>query len=67
MINIDHELLLRALRKHCYIPWVLLYVKGWLKAAMQTADGVLKICGSTVYLELDFEFTQGITIYIEMI
>ena len=40
--NIDHDLLLRALRKHCQIPWVLLYVKRWLKAPMQTASGELK-------------------------
>ena len=34
--NIDHELLLRALRKHCQTPWVLLYVERWLKAPMET-------------------------------
>jgi len=28
--NIDRELLLRALRKRCQIPWVLLYVEWWL-------------------------------------
>lgn len=37
--NIDHELLLRAVRKHCTTPWVLLYVTRWLKAPMETADG----------------------------
>lgn len=37
--NIDHDLLLRALRKHCQIPWVLMYVERWLKAPMQTATG----------------------------
>lgn len=37
--NIDHELLLRAVRKHCTTPWVLLYVERWLKAPMETADG----------------------------
>ena len=36
---IDHELLLRAVRKHCSVPWVLLYIERWLKAPMQTADG----------------------------
>lgn len=25
--NIDHELLMRAVRKHCQIPWLLLYVE----------------------------------------
>lgn len=33
--NIDHALLLRALRKHCTTPWVLLYVERWLTAPMQ--------------------------------
>jgi RNA-directed DNA polymerase len=32
--NIDHELLMRAVRKHCTIPWVLLYIDRWLKAPM---------------------------------
>jgi RNA-directed DNA polymerase len=39
--NIDHELLLRALRKHCQTPWVLLYVERWLKAPMEGEDGRL--------------------------
>lgn len=33
--NIDHELLLRAVRKHCDIPWVLLYIERWLKGPME--------------------------------
>jgi RNA-directed DNA polymerase len=33
--NIDHELLLRAVRKHCDTPWVLLYIERWLKAPME--------------------------------
>lgn len=40
--NINHDLLLRTLRKHCQIPWILLYVERWLKASMQTVDGKLK-------------------------
>ncbi len=39
--DIDHELLLRALRKHCQTPWVLLYVERWLKASMETPEGEL--------------------------
>lgn len=39
--NIDHELLLRALRKHCQIPWVLLYITRWLRAPMAGEDGKL--------------------------
>jgi RNA-directed DNA polymerase len=37
--NIDHELLLRAVRKHCQTPWILLYVERWLKAPMVTENG----------------------------
>ena len=36
--SLDHELLLRALRKHTDVPWVLLYVERWLKAPMQGED-----------------------------
>jgi RNA-directed DNA polymerase len=39
--SIDHELLVRALLKHCQIPWVLLYVERWLKAPMVTPEGEL--------------------------
>ena len=37
--NIDHDLLMRALRKHCQTPWVLLYVERWLTAPMHMPDG----------------------------
>jgi RNA-directed DNA polymerase len=37
--NIDHTLLLRALRKHCTTPWVLLYIERWLKVPMETKEG----------------------------
>lgn len=37
--NIDHELLLRAVRKHCSTAWVLLYVERWLKAPMEAENG----------------------------
>jgi RNA-directed DNA polymerase len=39
--NIDQDLLLRAVRKHCKIPWVLLYINRWLSAPMQAEDGSL--------------------------
>jgi len=29
--NLDHGLLMKALRKHCQEPWILLYVERWLK------------------------------------
>jgi RNA-directed DNA polymerase len=40
--SIDHDLLLRALRKHTECAWVLLYVERWLKAPMQRADGCIE-------------------------
>lgn len=39
--NIDHELLLKALRHHVKDRWVLLYVERWLTAPMQQRDGSL--------------------------
>lgn len=40
--NIDHELLMRALRKHTDCRWILLYIRRWLKAPVQLPDGSLK-------------------------
>jgi RNA-directed DNA polymerase len=37
--NIDHELLLRAIRKHVTCKWALLYIERWLKAPMVQEDG----------------------------
>lgn len=37
--NIDHSLLLKALRHHCDERWVLLHVERWLMAPMQGEDG----------------------------
>lgn len=39
--NIDHQLMLKAVRKHCLTPWVLLYIERWLKAPMAGEDGTL--------------------------
>jgi RNA-directed DNA polymerase len=39
--NIDHELLMKAVRKHTDSGWILLYVERWLKAAAQQPDGTL--------------------------
>lgn len=39
--SIDHELLMRAVRKHTDSRWILLYVERWLKAPAQTEDGTL--------------------------
>jgi RNA-directed DNA polymerase len=37
--NIDHSLMLKAVRKHCRTPWVLLYIERWLKAPMEMEEG----------------------------
>lgn len=39
--HIDHELLMKALRHHCKICWVLLYIERWLKAPLQNSNGEL--------------------------
>jgi RNA-directed DNA polymerase len=39
--NIDHELLIKAVRKHTDNKWIILYVERWLKAPMQLPDGNL--------------------------
>jgi RNA-directed DNA polymerase len=39
--NIDHELLLRAVRKHVTCKWALLYIERWLTAPMEQEDGTL--------------------------
>ena len=39
--NLDHGLLMRAVRKHADCKWVLLYIERWLKAPVQLEDGSL--------------------------
>ncbi len=39
--NIDHDLLMQAVRHHTEIKWVLLYIERWLKAPFQKEDGTL--------------------------
>jgi RNA-directed DNA polymerase len=39
--NIDHELMMKAVRLHTSEPWILLYLERWLKAPLQNADGSL--------------------------
>ena len=39
--NIDHELLLRAVRKQVKCKWALIYIERWLKAPMEQ-DGIRK-------------------------
>lgn len=37
--NLDHELMMKALKVHVSEEWVLLYVERWLKAPMKNAKG----------------------------
>ena len=39
--NIDHDLLMRAVRKHTNCKWVLLYIERWLNAPAQLEEGNL--------------------------
>jgi len=39
--SVDHALMLKAVEKHTDVSWVLLYVKRWLVAPLQSADGTL--------------------------
>ena len=39
--NIDHTLLLRAVEMHVKCGWAILYIKRWLTAPLQHADGTL--------------------------
>jgi len=39
--NIDHDLLMKAVRKHTENQWVILYIKRWLKAPMQMPNGTI--------------------------
>jgi RNA-directed DNA polymerase len=40
--NIDHELLMKAVRKHAQCKWMQLYIERWLKAPVQMKDGTLE-------------------------
>ena len=46
--NIDHELLMKAVKLHTDKKWILLYINRWLKASMQMPDGttVKRTCGT---------------------
>jgi RNA-directed DNA polymerase len=39
--NIDHALMMHAVRKHTQSRWVLLYIQRWLKAPAETEEGTL--------------------------
>ena len=39
--NLDHALVMKAVRQHTQTPWILLYIERWLKAPAQKQDGTL--------------------------
>jgi group II intron reverse transcriptase/maturase len=39
--NLDHGLVMRAVRHHTDNPWLLLYIERWLKAPLQRPDGTV--------------------------
>ena len=39
--NIDHELMMRAVKKHTNEPWILLYIERWLQAPVQEENGTI--------------------------
>lgn len=40
--NLDWDLVMRAVRHHTEVPWILLYVERWLRAPAQHEDGRLE-------------------------
>ncbi len=40
--SMDHELLMRAVRKHTSCQWVVLYIERWLSAPVQLPDGTVQ-------------------------
>jgi RNA-directed DNA polymerase len=40
--NLDHDLLMKAVRKHTCCKWIILYIERWLKAPTQQEDGQLE-------------------------
>jgi len=40
--NIDHKLLMRAVRKHSDCKWIILYIERWLKAPFKDKDGLIE-------------------------
>jgi RNA-directed DNA polymerase len=39
--NLEHSLIMRAVKKHTNSEWILLYIERWLKAPIQLEDGTL--------------------------
>jgi RNA-directed DNA polymerase len=41
--NLDHDLMMKAVKKHTRCKWVILYIERWLKTPMQLSDGILQV------------------------
>lgn len=41
--NIDHQLLMKAVRKHTDNRWLLLYIERWLTAPIEREDGAIEV------------------------
>jgi RNA-directed DNA polymerase len=39
--NLDHELMMRAIKHHTDCKWIILYIERWLKAPVQKRDGTV--------------------------
>jgi len=40
--NLDHSLMMRAVKKHTNCAWIILYIERWLKAPMQRIEGTVE-------------------------
>lgn len=40
--NLDHGLLMKAVKKHTTCSWIILYIERWIKTPMQFPDGTLQ-------------------------
>ena len=71
--NIDHALLMKAVRHHTDVPWVLLYIERWLTAPIQSEDqlnirvkgtpqgGVISPLLANLFLHYAFDVWMGRT------
>jgi RNA-directed DNA polymerase len=41
--NISHQLLMKAVKTHTDVKWIVLYIERWLKAPMQQENGTVEI------------------------
>lgn len=46
--NIDHSYLMKAVKKHTKEKWIILYIERFIKAPIQTPDGVIHNCDKGV-------------------